>query len=260
MRQASTSYNKNKTNQQPEIQVSGTMAANNGARPRGEGGGLEGGGQRRDSGAAVGVTSTGGGSNTWAALLGSSLPATLNKNVLEIVLEKDFRGSFNVSEGDCARVMHKLGIDSRPGVHVESIQICPTGRGVMLVTLRKDVPIEAFCRHDVFEVTESGIRVTDVRPAGKREVVITMRGIHPNTRDDGVTDYLSKYGRLVTSKVIYGVFGDGPLKGLRNGDRSYKLELKPTLNLGTYHVIDGQKVTAKYPGQQQTCARCFGTP
>ena len=60
--------------------------------------------------------------------------------------------------------------------------------------------------------------------------------------------------------MIYGVFGDGPLKGLRNGDRSYKLELKPTLNLGTYHVIDGQKVTAKYPGQQQTCARCFGTP
>ena len=109
-------------------------------------------------------------------------------------------------------------------------------------------------------MTESGIRATNVRPAGKREVVVTMRGIHPNTRDDGVTDYLSKYGRLVTSKVIYGVFGEGPLKGLRNGDRSYKLEIKPSLNLGTYHVIDGQKVTAKYPGQQQTCARCFGTP
>ena len=113
---------------------------------------------------------------------------------------------------------------------------------------------------DVFEVTESGIRAVHVKPAGKREVVVTMKGIHPNTRDDGVMDYLSKYGKVVTSKVIYGVFGDGPLKGMRNVDRSYKVEIKPLTNLGTYHVVDGQKVTARYPGQQQTCARCFGTP
>ena len=29
---------------------------------------------------------------SWAAMLGSNLPATLNKNILEIVLEKDQRG------------------------------------------------------------------------------------------------------------------------------------------------------------------------
>ena len=87
-----------------------------------------------------------------------------------------------------------------------------------------------------------------------------MKGIHPNTRDDGVIDYLSQYGKVVTNKVIYGVFGDGPLKGIRNGDRLYKVEIKPSINLGTYHVIDGNKVTARYPGQQLTCARCFGTP
>ena len=56
------------------------------------------------------------------------------------------------------------------------------------------------------------------------------------------------------------MFSDGPLKGIGNGDRMYKLELSPDSYLGTYHVIDGQRVTAKYPGQQQTCARCFGTP
>ena len=38
------------------------------------------------------------------------------------------------------------------------------------------------------------------------------------------------------------------------------MEIKANTNLGTYHVIDGQRVTARYPGQQQTCARCFGTP
>ena len=51
---------------------------------------------------------------SYAALLSSNLPSTWNKNVLEIVLEKDTRGSFNVSEIDCAKVLRKLGLDSRP--------------------------------------------------------------------------------------------------------------------------------------------------
>ena len=201
-----------------------------------------------------------GGAKSWAALLSSNLPSTWNKNVLEVILEKDVRGAFNVSESDVARVMRKLGIDQRPGIHVESVQICPNGRGVLLITLKKEVQIDRFCCHDVFEVTQSGIRAVHVKPAGKREVVVTFKGIHPNTRDDGVVDYLSKYGKVVANKVIYGVFGEGPLRGIRNGDRSYKVEIKPMINIGTYHVLDGQKVTARYPGQQQTCARCFGTP
>ena len=56
---------------------------------------------------------------SWAQMLGSNLPASLNKNVLEIVLEKDDRGGFNVGESDCAKAMWKLGIDARPGVKVE---------------------------------------------------------------------------------------------------------------------------------------------
>ena len=116
---------------------------------------------------------------SYAALLSSNLPSTWNKNVLEIVLEKDMRGSFNVSEIDCAKVLRKLGLDNRPGVHVESVQICPNGRGVLLITLKKEVPIEMFCRHDVFQVTQSGsIRAVHVKPAGKRDVVVTMKGIH----------------------------------------------------------------------------------
>ena len=56
------------------------------------------------------------------------------------------------------------------------------------------------------------------------------------------------------------MYSDGPLKGIGNGDRMYKIELSPNSYLGIYHVIDGQRVTAKYKGQQPTCARCFGTP
>ena len=91
---------------------------------------------------------------SWAQMLSSSLPQCWNKNVLEIVLEKDVRGPFNVSDIDCARVMRKIGLDSRPGVHVDSLQICPNGRSTILITLKKDIDIMKFCRYEVFMVTE----------------------------------------------------------------------------------------------------------
>ena len=192
--------------------------------------------------------------------MGSSLPTSLNKNILEVVLDKDERGAFMVSEDDVARLLRKLGLDPRPGVQVEGVQICPTGRGVILITLKHDVRVENFCRYDVLEVTESGIRSTMVKPAGKKEVVVTLKGIHPNTRDSMVLDYLSKFGKVVTTKVVHGVFSVGPLKGMKNGDRSYKLEIKPGENIGSYHVLESQKVQLRYPGQQQTCGHCHGTP
>ena len=213
-----------------------------------------GGGASSGNGNGVGSVKAHG---SWAEMLGSSLPSAWNKNILEILLNKDQKGAFVVSDSDCAKVMNKLGIDSRPGVHVEGVQICPGGRGVILITLKPGVQPDRFCRHDVFVVTQSGIRAVNVRPAGKRDVTVTIKGLHPNTRDDGVLDYLGKFGKVVTTRVIYGTFGDGPLQGLKNGDRSYKLEVKPTVNIGTYHAIDGQKVTLRYSGQQQTCARCL---
>ena len=199
------------------------------------------------------------GSRSYAALLSSNLPSAWNKIVLEIVLEKDFKGPFNVSESDCARVISKLGLDSRPGVQVEAIQICPNGRGSLLITLKNEVIIENYCSHDVFEVSQSGIRAVHIKPASKRDVIVTVQGLHPNTRDDGVVDYLNKFGKVLTTKVVYPVYGEGPLKGFKNGDQQYKVELKPNSILGTYHVLDGQRVTVRYSGQRQTCARCFGS-
>ena len=121
------------------------MSANTGGRPRGEGGG------------------TAFGSKSWAQLLGSSLPPSLNKNILEVVLEKDLKGAFIVNDNDCAKLMRKLGLDLRPGVHVEGVQMCPTGRGVILITLKDGVIIDNFCRYDVLQVTENGIRSTLVK-------------------------------------------------------------------------------------------------
>ena len=47
---------------------------------------------------------------------------------------------------------------------------------------------------------------------------------------------------------------------MKNGDRSFKIEIKPGVNIGSFHVIDGQKVSLRYSGQQQTCGRCHETP
>ena len=222
-----------------------------GSGPGPGGGGDEGGG---DGGGSQGASR-----GSWAQVLGSNLPSSWNKNVLEVVLEKDDRGAFIVSAVDCANMMRRLGIDQRQGVHVESVQICPTGRPVILITLKQNVDINRFCRYDVFDVTASGIRAVNVKPAGKRDVVVNIKGLHPNTRDDGVIDYLGKFGKIITNRVVYGVFGEGPLQGIQNGDRSYKMELKPNTNIGTYHVLDGHKVTLRYSGQHQTCARCHET-
>ena len=197
---------------------------------------------------------------SWAQMVGGTLPSSWKKNILEIVLEKDDKGPFHVSDMDCSHLLAKLGIDPRSSIQVESVQICPTGRGVILVTFKQGLDIERFSRYDVIEVTRTGIRAVHVKPAGKKDVVVTIKGLHPNTRDDGVLNYLGKYGKIVTNKVVYGTFGDGPLKGIKNGDRSYKIEVKAETNIGTYHAIDGQRVTLRYPGQLQTCARCHQTP
>ena len=227
-------------------------------RPGQTGGGGEpgvrsvGGGGHRQSGSK--------GHNSWAEMLSSTLTNnSWNKNVLECVLEKDERGSFYVSEKDCARMMQKVGLDIRPGIHVETVQICPNGRGIILITLKKEVQIDQFCRYDIFDVTSTGIRVVNIKPSGKREVIVNIKNIHPNTMDDSVVDYLNKFGEVVSKKVVYGLYGEGPLKGFKNGDRAFKMEIKPGVNIGTYHVLDGQKVTLKYPGQLQTCARCHQT-
>ena len=213
------------------------------------------------SGAAVGslVGPPGqGGSRTYASVLGRGRTLANENNVLEVVLEKDSRGGFFVTELECSNLMRKLGLDQRPGGgQVLGVQICPSGRGVIYITLRKDADVSKYCRYDVLAVTSSGVRAVLVKPAGRREAVVTLRGVHPNTSDDYVMEYLAKFGDLVTRKVVYGVFSEGPLAGLRNGDRSYKIEIKSSTDIGSYHVLDGQRISLKFPGQQQTCARCL---
>ena len=121
---------------------------------------------------------------SWASVLGCNIPTRDDNNVLEIVLEKDIKGSFNVTDLECCHLLKKLGLDTRPGVHVEQVQICPQGRGVIYITLKKDLQIIRYCRYEVFEVNRTGTRAVLVK-----EAVVTIKGLHPNTRDEVVLDY-----------------------------------------------------------------------
>ena len=153
---------------------------------------------------------------SWAERLGSSLPSSLNRNILEVVLEKDDKGAFIVKDEEFARLRQKIGLDTRPGAVVEEVQICPSGRGVILITLKDNVKIEDYCRYDIIVITESGIRSSMMKPAGKKEMVVTMKGLHPNTRDSVVLDYLSRFDKIVATKVVRGEFAAGPLRGMKN--------------------------------------------
>ena len=91
---------------------------------------------------------------------------------------------------------------------------------------------------------------------------MTISGLHPNTNDQAVTKYLAAHGKVsATDRVIHHVYPGAPRSSLcagkLNGNRSYMVEIsKP---MGSYHIIDGEKVSVKYRGQDRTCARCHKT-
>ena len=58
--------------------------------------------------------------------------------------------------------------------------------------------IERFCNKDLFEVKE-GVRISQIRASGQREVVLTVKGLHPNTLDETVIRYLRCMGKVETS-------------------------------------------------------------
>ena len=200
------------------------------------------------------MASSSGGS--WASLLGATLPTRNDKNVMEIVLEKDTKGYFSVSDQEVAKALQKLGADLRPGVHIEAVQICPMGKNVIQVTLNKNVEIEKFSNKGLFEV-KTGVRISQVRASGQREVVLLVKGLHPNTLDETVIRYLRCMGKVEKTKVILDTYKEGPLAGLQNGDRKYTVEFKADIFVGYTHVIDGHKVKFSFPGQRRSCYRCL---
>ena len=183
-----------------------------------------------------------------------------NKNLLEIRLDRsDFNVSFNLNQAELDHLLTRLGIDSS---HFVGVSCCPEGKGVVYVTLHPSVNIQRFLsKSECFEL-KLGIRTGIIRPAGKKEQAVTISGLHPNTKDQAVVKYLSAHGKVSsTDRVIHhiypGAVGSSLCAGKLNGNRTYMVEV--TKPMGSYHIIDGEKVSVRYRGQDKTCAKCHKT-
>ena len=178
----------------------------------------------------------------------------LKRKVLEITVES--QGNFKINEEDVAKLMTRLGIDQR--THMEGFQICPGNSKKILFWLKDHCDISKFCKDESFRINEN-VRTGMIRQMDRTEVTVTVKGLNFNTPDTVVIEYLNKHGKVVTDKVIYEVAADGPFKGLKNGNRKYKVDFSKGINLGTFHILDGAKIEARYPGQRRTCGRCQQT-
>ena len=174
----------------------------------------------------------------------------LKRNVLEVNLESDSDRYANIDKETIARLAVKLGINLQ--TQAEGYQ---TGSNKVFFWLKENCDIERFCKEENIRLNDT-VKTTLIKPMERKEVTLTIRGLNLNTPDSFVIDYINKHGSVVNDKVIYEIEKDGPLRGLKNGNRRYLVDFTGGRNMGTYHLLDGAKITVMYPGQKKTCGRC----
>ena len=130
------------------------------------------------------------------------------------------------------------------------------GKNVIQVVLKKDISMDRFINKELFEVS-NGVRISQIRKSGVSEVTLLIKGLHPNSSDSKVFDYLKCLGTVSQKKVTLDTYMSGPLIGLLNDNRKYQKTLRSDIDIGPLHIIDGQKVNLSFPGQRRFCYRCF---
>ena len=173
----------------------------------------------------------------------------LKRNVLEINLESE-NNADKIDSDAIANLLQTLGI-LQPDL--EGYQI--SGKKKLFVWLKDGIDLTKYCRDECYRVT-TGVKTVLIKPMDNKEVVVRVKGININTPDTLLFSYLSHFGKLVSQKVIYDTDKEGPLKGLKNGDRKYKMDFSNGINMGTFHLIDGASIMISYSGQRKTCGRC----
>ena len=178
------------------------------------------------------------------------------KNILEVKLEKVEGSTFRLTLEETENLLKRLNIDNS---HFLGVSACPEGKPVVLITLHPSVDINKFLNKNESYIVKEGVRTTTIRQEGKKDKLIKISGLHPNTKDQAVIKYLAAHGKVNTNeRVIHHTFpgeqGSSLLAGKLNGERSYFVELNT--QMGSYHIIDGEKVSIKYSGQEWSCARC----
>ena len=178
----------------------------------------------------------------------------LRRNVLEITLDKKEDTFVDLGQEPIYRLFRTLGINSEK--EVEGYFQKSHSIHVWLVN---GINLDRFCKNESIRVTKD-IKTGFIRPAGKKEVTVTISGLDFNTPDTFVMGYLAKFGTVVTTAVLYDKYKDGPFRGKYNGERKYQVDFTSSKTaMGTFHIIDGSRVRVYYPGNKKTCGRCHKT-
>ena len=203
-------------------------------------------------------TDTGGRSRSYAdrAKMNIRYNQKLNRNVLEVEVEKETEeDEMILSEETIVKLLSKLHLNIS---HVEGYQVSYGRKKSKIEVLCKaGIDLEQFCLSESLHV-EKGVRTNFIRPAGRKDVENTVAGLGFNTPDSLVQEYITKFGgKLVTNDVIYGKFGSGPFQGKLNGTRKYRVDFTQSKTpMGTFHILDGNKVKIFFRGNRSTCGWC----
>ena len=194
---------------------------------------------------------------SWSAIASMNTSKRNNTNTLEIRLENEEKKGCTLNTEEIERLLKRLKLQIG---QFTSVQACPERRNVIFITLCPGVDINKFINHgNESFILKPGVRTTTFKHANKKEVQVQVFGLHPDTKNETVIRYLNAHGQVdikspVTYSVYPGVPGSTLLAGKRNGNRIYSMVIKR--NIGSSHVIDGEKVSVRYPGQIKTCNNC----
>ena len=185
----------------------------------------------------------------------------LNRNILEIILEKKVQQkTVNINCEQVVKICDLVGI--RVGTETEGYQAHYNRKSINLSVWAKDgVGLERFVTDKPKEFS-SDLTITQVRPAYRKEVTLLVTGLSFNTPDGQVKHYIESFGgKMVGVEPVYGVYRDGPWKGQCNGDRKYKVDFtNQRMPMGTYHLLNNDKIRVVYNGNTRTCGRCHQGP
>ena len=177
----------------------------------------------------------------------------LKRNVLEIEVEKiDVKDEMFLNQEVIANLLNNIGMNYN--TEMEGYQVSYGGRsGKIAVLCKTGVNLDRFCRQESFQVCK-GVVTKNIRPADKKDIPVTVSGLHFNTPDTLVQEYITKFGGVLVSKnVIYGRHGEGPFKGKVNGDRKYQVDFSTATHaMGTFHFLDGERIKVFYRGNTKT--------
>ena len=177
----------------------------------------------------------------------------LKRNILEIILDNDNKEFVELND----EVMHRLFMTL--GIIKSQVEGYFRKNNAIKVWLATGINLDRFCRSESIKIA-NGIRTKFIRPSGKKEVTVKVSGLDFNTPDSFVIEYLGKFGKVVPNSVIYDKYKEGHFAGKYNGDRKYSVDFtQKGTNMGTFHIIDGDRVKIFYNGNKKTCARCHQT-